>query len=217
MAKKKKKLEIDTKTLKQFERQVSIYQKNVAKGKERKSESFENLIENINRFYKKRGKGIAKTKTKTIAQKARLNLLLSKFKKSSFATSKKRKERGQKTREKLIEKHGKKAASNAIDIFSTEAYHFLKDKALFDSEQVILLSKEYESIDSDILQKAFSEIKNQLENDVPEELKKEIKEDDLYSEIEKTIRDIETMNVYKENMDKDLYNEVEKVLKKSRY
>lgn len=214
---KKRKLEIDTKTLKQFERQVSIYQKNVAKGKERKSESFENLIEDINRFYKKRGKGIAKTKTKTIAQKVRLNLLLSNFKKSSFVTSKKRKERGQKTREKLIEKHGKKTAANAIDIFSTEAYHFLKDKALFDSEQVILLSKEYENIDSDILQKAINEIKNQLENDIPEELKKEIKEDDLYSEIEKMIRDIQTMKVYKENMDKDLYNEVEKVLKKSRY
>lgn len=214
---KKSKIKIDTKTLKQFERQLNIYQKNVAKGKERKSESFENLIADINSFYKKHGKGIAKTKTKTIAQKVRLNLLLSKFKKSGFATSKKRKERGQKTREKLIEKHGKKATSNAIDIFSTNAYHFLKDNALFDSEQVILLSKEYEDIDSDILQKAITEIKNQLENDIPEELKKEIKEDDLYSEVEKMIRDIQTMNVYKENMDKDLYKEVEKVLEKSRY
>ena len=214
---KKKKLEIDTKTLKQFERQVSIYQKNVAKGKERKSEAFENLIKDINKFYKKRGKGIAKTRTKTIAQKVRLNSMLSNFKKSSLATSKKRKERGQKTREKLIENYGKKTTTKAIDIFSTEAYHFLKDNALFDSEQVILLSKEYEDIDSDILQKVINEIKNQLENEVPEELKKEIKEDDLYSEIEKMIRDIQTMNVYKENMDKDLYNEVEKVLKKSRY
>ena len=84
---KKSKIKIDTKTLKQFERQLNIYQKNVAKGKERRSESFENLIEDINRFYKKRGKGIAKTKTKTIAQKVRLNLLLSKFKKSGFTTS----------------------------------------------------------------------------------------------------------------------------------
>lgn len=184
---KKRKLEIDKKTLKQFERQVSIYQKNVAKGKERRSESFENLIEDINRFYKKHGKGIAKTRTKTIAQKVRLNLLLTKFKKSSLATSKKRKERGQKTRETLTSKYGKKTATNAIDIFSTEAYHFLKDNALFDSEQVVLLSKEYEDIDSDILQKAINEIKNQLENEVPEELKKEIKEDDLYSEIEKLI------------------------------
>ena len=142
--------------------------------------------------------------------------MLSTFKKSSFATSKKRKERGQKTREKLIENYGKKTATNAIDIFSTDAYHFLKDNALFDSEQVVLLSKEYEDINSDILQKAINEIKNQLENEVPEELKKEIKEDDLYAEIEKMIRDIQTMNVYKENMDKDLYNEVEKVLKKSR-
>ena len=211
---KKKKIEIDTKTLKQFERQLNIYQKNVAKGKERKSESFENLIADINKFYKKRGKGIAKTKTKTIAQKVRLNLLLSKFKKSGFATSKKRKERGQKTRNSLTQKYGKKGAGKAIDIFSTDAYHFLKDKALFDSEQVILMAKEYEAVDSDVLQKALEEIKKQLENDVPDELKKEINEDDLYSEVEKMIRDIQTMNVYKENMDKDLYNEVEKLLKK---
>ena len=208
----KKKVKIDTKTLKQFERQRDIYQKNVAKGKERKSESFENLIEDINRFYKKRGNGIAKTRTKTNAQKVRLNLLLSKFKKSSFATSKKRKERGQKTREKLIEKHGKKVATNAIDMFSTEAYHFLKDKALFDSEQAILISKEYEDVDSDVLQKALEEIKNQLENDVPDELKKEINEDDLYSEVEKMIRDIQVMEIYKENMDEYLYKEVEKLV-----
>ena len=208
----KKKVKIDTKTLKQFERQRDIYQKNVAKGKERKSESFENLIEDINRFYKKRGNGIAKTRTKTNAQKVRLNLLLSKFKKSSFATSKKRKERGQKTREKLIEKHGKKVATNAIDMFSTDAYHFLKDKALFDSEQAILISKEYEDVDSDVLQKALEEIKNQLENDVPDELKKEINEDDLYSEVEKMIRDIQVMEIYKENMDEYLYKEVEKLV-----
>lgn len=186
---KKKKLKIDIKTLKQFERQVSIYQKNVAKGKERRSESFENLIEDISRFYKKRGKGIAKTKTKTIAQKVRLNLLLSKFKKSSFATSKKRKERGQKTREKLTQKYGKKTANNAISIFSTEAYHYFKDLGLFDSEQVIIMSNEYNNIDEDILQKVYEEAKNRIQNDVPEELRLKVNDDDLYSEIEKLIQE----------------------------
>ena len=214
---KKKKIEIDTKTLKQFERQVSIYQKNVAKGKERKSESFENLIEDIKRFYKKRGKGIAKTKTKTIAQKVRLNLLLSKFKKSSLATSKKRKEHGQKTRNTLTQKYGKKVANKSLAIFSTEAYHYIKENGLFDSDQVKTLTTEYEDIDEEILQKVFEEAKSRIQNDVPEELRLKLEDDDLYSELEKLIRDIQTMNVYKENMDKKLYNEVEKVLKKSRY
>ena len=186
---KKKKLEIDVKTLKQFERQVSIYQKNVTKGKERKSESFENLIEDINIFYKKRGKGIAKTKTKTIAQKVRLNLLLSKFKKSGFVTSKKRKERGKKTRETLTQKYGKKSANNALDIFSTESYHYLKDLGLFDSEQVIIMSNEYNNIDGDILQKVFEEVKNRIQNDVPEELQINVNGDDLYAEIEKLIQE----------------------------
>ena len=214
MAKKKKKLEIDTKTLKQFERQVSIYQKNVAKGKERKSESFENLIENINRFYKKRGKGIAKTKTKTIAQKVRLNLLLSKFKKSGFATSKKRKERGQKTRNTLTQKWGKKTADKALSIFSTDAYHYFKEQSLFDSDQVKTMAKEYEDISEEVLQKVFEEAKSRMQNDVPEELRLKIEDDDLYAELENMIREVETVNVYKENMDKELYNEVEKLLKK---
>lgn len=185
---KKKKLEIDTKTLKQFERQVSIYQKNVAKGKERRIESFENLIEDINRFYKKRGKGIAKTRTKTIAQKVRLNLLLSKFKKSSFVTSKKRKERGQKTRNSLTQKYGKKVANKSLAIFSTEAYHYFKDIGLFDSEQVVIMSNEYSNIDEDILQKVFEETKNRIQNDVPEELQMKVNDDDLYAEIEKMIQ-----------------------------
>lgn len=186
---KKSKIEIDTKTLKQFERQISIYQKNVAKGKERKSESFENLIEDISIFYKKRGKGIAKTKTKTIAQKVRLNLLLSKFKKSNFVTSKKRKERGKKTRETLTKKYGKKTTNNAISIFSTDAYHFFKDLGLFDSEQVVIMSNEYNNIDKDILQKIFEEAKNRIQNDVPEELMLKVKDDDLYAEIEKMIQE----------------------------
>lgn len=186
---KKSKIKIDTKTLKQFERQVSIYQKNVAKGKERKSESFENLIEDINKFYKKRGKGIAKTRTNTIAQKVRLNLLLSKFKKSSFVTSKKRKERGQKTRNTLTQKYGKKSANNALAIFSTDAYHYFKDIGLFDSEQVVIMSKEYKDIDEDILQKVFEETKNRIQNDVPEELRLKVEDDDLYAEIEKLIQE----------------------------
>ena len=213
----KKKIEIDAKTLKQFERQLNIYKKNVAKGKERKSESFENLIEDINRFYKKRGKGIAKTRVKTIAQKVRLNLLLSKFKKSSFDTSKKRKERGQKTRNTLTQKYGKKVANKELAIFSTEAYHYFREQGLFDSDQVKTMATEYEDIDEEILQKVFEEAKSRIQNDVPEELRLKVEDDDLYSELEKMIRDIQTMNVYKENMDRELYNEVEKVLKKSRY
>ena len=185
---KKSKIKIDTKTLKQFERQVSIYQKNVAKGKERRSESFENLIEDINRFYKKRGKGIAKTKTKTIAQKVRLNLLLSKFKKSSLATSKKRKERGQKTRNTLTQKYGKKVANKSLAIFSTEAYHYFKEQGLFDSDQVKTMATEYEYIDEEILQKVFEEAKNRIQNDVPEELRLKVEDDDLYAEIEKLIQ-----------------------------
>ena len=185
----KKKIEIDTKTLKQFERQVSIYKKNIAKGKERKSESFENLIENIDKFYKKRGKGIAKTKTKTIAQKVRLNLLLSKFKKSSFATSKKRKERGRKTRNVLMQKWGKKTADNALSIFSTDAYHFFKEQSLFDSDQVKLMAREYEDIDEEVLQKVFEEAKSRIQNDVPEELRLKIEDDDLYAEIERLIQE----------------------------
>lgn len=186
---KKSKIKIDTKTLKQFERQVSIYQKNVAKGKERRSESFENLIEDINRFYKKRGKGIAKTRTKTIAQKVRLNLLLSKFKKSSFATSKKRKERGQKTRNTLTQKYGKKVANKSLAIFSTEAYHYFKDIGLFDSDQVKTMATEYEDIDEEILQKVFEEAKSRIQNDVPEELRLKVEDDDLYMEIEKMIQE----------------------------
>lgn len=185
---KKKKLEIDTKTLKQFERQISIYQKNVAKGKERKSETFENLIADINKFYKKRGKGIAKTRTKTISQKVRLNLLLSKFKKSSFATSKKRKERGQKTRNTLTQKYGKKVANKSLAIFSTEVYHYFKDLGLFDSDQVITMATEYEDIDEEVLQKVFEETKNRIQNDVPEELQIKVNDDDLYAEIEKLIQ-----------------------------
>ena len=187
--KKKKKLEIDTKTLKQFERQVSIYQKNVTKGKERKSKAFENLIEDINRFYKKRGSGIAKTKTKTIAQKVRLNLLLSKFKKSSFATSKKRKECGKKTRNTLTQKYGKKVANKSLAIFSTEAYHFFREQGLFDSDQVKTMATEYEDIDEEILQKVFEEAKSRMQNDVPEELRLKVEDDDLYSEIEKLIQE----------------------------
>ena len=141
----------------EVERQLNINQKNVTKGKERKSEAFENLIEDINRFYKKRGKGIAKTRTKTIAQKVRLNLLLSKFKKSSFATSKKRKERGQKTRNTLTQKYGKKVANKSLAIFSTEAYHYFKEQGLFDSDQVKTMATEYEDIDEEILQKVFEE------------------------------------------------------------
>lgn len=186
---KKSKIKIDTKTLKQFERQVSIYQKNVAKGKERKSESFDNLIENISIFYKKRGKGIAKTRTKTIAQKVRLNLLLSKFKKSSLATSKKRKERGQKTRNTLIKKYGKKVANKSLEIFSTEAYHYFKEQGLFDSTQVKTMATEYEDIDEKILQKVFEEAKNRIQNDVPEELRLKVEDDDLYAEIEKMIQE----------------------------
>ena len=189
--KKKKKLEIDTKTLKQFERQLNIYQKNVAKGKERKSEAFENLIEDINRFYKKRGKGIAKTRTKTIAQKVRLNLLLSKFKKSSFATSKKRKERGKKTRNTLTQKYGKKVANESLAIFSTEAYHYFREQGLFDSDQVKTMATEYEDIDEEILQKVFEEAKSRIQNDVPEELRLKVEDDDLYSEIEKLIQEYE--------------------------
>ena len=186
---KKSKLKIDTKTLKQFERQVSIYQKNVAKGKERKSESFENLIEDISRFYKKRGSGIAKTRTKTIAQKVRLNLLLSKFKKSGFSTSKKRKERGQKTRNTLIQKWGKKTADKALSIFSTDAYHYFKDQGLFDSDQVKTMASEYEDINEKVLQKVFEEAKNRMQNDVPEELRLKIEDDDLYAEIERLIQE----------------------------
>lgn len=186
---KKRKLEIDTKTMKQFERQVSIYQKNVAKGKERKSESFENLISDISKFYKKRGKGIAKTKTKTIAQKVRLNLLLSNFKKSNLVTAKKRKERGQKIRNTLTQKWGKKTADKALSIFSTDAYHYFKDIGFFDSDQVKTMASEYEDIDEEVLQKVFEEAKSRIQNDVPEELRLKLKDDDLYAEIEKLIQE----------------------------
>ena len=115
--------------------------------------------------------------------------MLSKFKKSSFATSKKRKERGQTTRNTLTQKYGKKVANKSLAIFSTEAYHYFREQGLFDSDQVKTMATEYENIDEEILQKVFEEAKSRIQNDVPEELRLKVEDDDLYSEIEKLIQE----------------------------
>lgn len=182
-----KKSEIDFKTLKQFEKQVELYRKNLSKGTENKSEAFEKIIKNISVFYKKRGKGLAKTRTKTNLQKEKLNILLRKFKGSKFSTAKARKKRGYKTKKTLNEKYGYGTASRSIGIFSSNAYHYLKNLALFDSDQVISIAQDYDSLTVKEIAQVFEEMQYQLERDLPEELKEEIKTDDLYQEIDRRL------------------------------
>ena len=51
------------------------------------------------------------------------------------------------------------------------------------------MANEYEDIDEKVLQKVFEEAKNRMQNDVPEELRLKIEDDDLYAEIEKMIQE----------------------------
>lgn len=180
-----KKIEIDFKTLKQFEKQVELYKKNLTKGTEQKSESFEKMIENISKFYKKRGKGLAKTRTKTNVQKEKLNILLLKFKGSQFSTATKRKKRGSKIKKTLQEKYGKKAGSISFSIFTSNAYHYLKDYSMLKSDQIISIAQDYESLSDEEIIKVLEELRYNIERDLPEELKEEIKTDDLYQELDR--------------------------------
>ena len=159
-------------------KQLRAYERNVAAGKELKSNVMEKFKADITPFLNKNGT-ISKRATRYHKNINKLNSVLSDFKQKPH--------RAAKTRKNIIKKAAatainngtvkdKKHYDNAIKLFTNNVVQALLDVSALDSETVIDWAEDEEKL-KDYL-KLSDYLKIQIE-DVPDELKKYHSEDDI--------------------------------------